>query len=100
MPELKRMPTKLMASAAYMSSHFRNYVVGGVCAPPPASTGAMCPTANGGIVPFDYSANNLIYAPKFSGSIYAEYTLPTSFGKDLGDRTWAQTLSDWTRSVS
>lgn len=72
---------RLTATAAYMTSHFRNYVVGGVCATPPAGSGAKCPTANGGIVPFDYSANDLIYAPRFSGSISAEYTVPTSFGK-------------------
>ena len=60
---------KLTATAAYMTSHFRNYVVGGVS------------PANGNIVDFNYSANRLIYAPRFSGSISGEYTLPTSFGK-------------------
>jgi iron complex outermembrane receptor protein len=60
---------KLTASAAYMSSHFRNYIVGGVS------------PINGNIVNYNYSANNLIYAPKFSGSLNAEYTVPTSFGK-------------------
>ncbi|MDE2042465.1 MAG: TonB-dependent receptor, partial [Alphaproteobacteria bacterium] len=60
---------KFTATAAYTDSHFRNYVV---------STGV---TTTGALTYSDYSANNLIYAPKFSGSINGEYTLPTSFGK-------------------
>jgi iron complex outermembrane receptor protein len=57
---------KLTASASLMESHFRNFVVGNIY--------------NGAIVPFDYSNNRLIYAPKFSGSINAEYMAKTSFG--------------------
>jgi iron complex outermembrane recepter protein len=30
---------------------------------------------------FNYSANNLIYAPKTTGSLSAEYSLPTDFGQ-------------------
>ena len=60
---------RLTATAAYMTSHFRHYVVGGVS------------PLNGNIVDFDYSANHLIYAPRFTGSLDAEYTVPTSFGK-------------------
>ena len=58
---------KFTATLAYTDAHFRNYVVGGI--------------SGGNIVPFDYSANNLIYAPKFSGSLNGEYTAPTDFGK-------------------
>jgi iron complex outermembrane receptor protein len=58
---------RLTGSAAYMESNFRNFVVG-------------CP-AGTVIVQCDYSNNNLIYAPKFTGSLSAEHTLPTSFGK-------------------
>lgn len=57
---------KLTASASIMDSHFRNFVVGNIY--------------NGAIVPFDYSNNRLIYAPKFSGSVNAEYTAKTGFG--------------------
>ncbi|WP_226016393.1 TonB-dependent receptor [Novosphingobium sp. FKTRR1] len=65
---------KITASAAYMESHFRNFVANGVYG-----------TA---IVPFNYSANNLIYAPKFTGSMSAEYTVPTSFGKVISSVSW------------
>ncbi|MEP6870193.1 MAG: TonB-dependent receptor, partial [Novosphingobium sp.] len=58
---------KFTASAAYMKSHFRNFVVGCV--------------VGAGIGTCDYSHNNLIYAPKFSGSFEGEYSVPTSFGK-------------------
>jgi len=58
---------KITANGAYTDSHFRNYVVGGV--------------SGGAIVPFNYSANNLIYAPKFTAALNADYSLPTSFGK-------------------
>ena len=61
---------KLTATAAYMTSHFRNYVVG--CA------------VGAGVGQCDYSNNSLIYAPEFSGSINAEYAHPTSFGKVSG----------------
>jgi len=60
---------KITATVAYTDSHFRNYVVGGEN---PGGTA---------IVNYNYSANNMIYAPKFSGSLNAEYTAPTSFGK-------------------
>ena len=56
---------KFNATAAYTDSHFRNYVVG----------------CGNGTVTCDYSANHLIYAPKFSGSLSGDYTVPTSFGK-------------------
>lgn len=59
---------KITASAAITDSHFRNFVVGGLS------------PVSGLIVPYDFSKNNLIYAPKFSGSVEAEYKLPTSFG--------------------
>ncbi|MBA4353764.1 MAG: TonB-dependent receptor [Novosphingobium sp.] len=57
---------KLSGSVAVLDSHFRNFVANGVFG-----------TA---IVPFDYSANRLIYAPKFTASLGAEYKYPTSFG--------------------
>ena len=60
---------KITATMAYTDSHFRNYIVGGEN---PGGTA---------IVDYNYSANDMIYAPKFSGSLNAEYTAPTSFGK-------------------
>ena len=60
---------KITATMAYTDSHFRNYIVGG------ENPGATA------IVDYNYSANHMIYAPKFSGSLNAEYTAPTSFGK-------------------
>ena len=65
---------KITGSAAYMKSHFRNFVANGVLG-----------TA---IVPFDYSANRLIYAPKFTGSLAADYSVPTSFGKVSANIGW------------
>ena len=58
---------KITASASIMDSHFRNFVANGVL-------------PSGAIGPYDYSANRLIYAPDFTGSIEAEYKVPTSFG--------------------
>ena len=65
---------RLTGSAAYMKSHFRNFVANGVYG-----------TA---IVPFDYSANRLIYAPKFTGSMALEHEMPTSFGKIMSSLGW------------
>jgi iron complex outermembrane recepter protein len=58
---------RITASSAYMKSHFRNFVTNGVL-------------PSGAIGPFDFSANRLIYAPKFTASLEAEYTIPASFG--------------------
>ncbi|MDE2561786.1 MAG: TonB-dependent receptor [Sphingomonadales bacterium] len=76
------------ASAAYMESHFRNFVVCGAYAGAGTlSTTTACDAA-AGLVPFNYSANRLIYAPKFTGSLGAEYTVPTSFGKVVATVGW------------
>jgi iron complex outermembrane receptor protein len=73
------------ASAAYMESHFRNFVLGG-------AYGTL-------IVPFDYSKNNLIYAPKFTGSLNAEYTSPTSFGSIVTNVGWRH-ISPYDEQIS
>jgi iron complex outermembrane recepter protein len=39
----------------------------------------------GAIVPFDYSANRLIYAPKINGSINAEYKADVEFGEVIAN---------------
>lgn len=74
----------ITASAAYMKSHFRNFVACGAYAGGPVATNS-CGT---GLVPFDYSGNNLIYAPKFTGSLSANYSVPTSFGKVTANVGW------------
>ncbi|KQM17338.1 TonB-dependent receptor [Novosphingobium sp. Leaf2] len=76
---------RLTTSAAYMKSHFRNFIANGVLG-----------TA---IVPFDYSANNLIYAPKFTASLGAEYEVPTSFGKIVATGGWRH-ISPYDEQIS
>ncbi|MFM2372235.1 MAG: hypothetical protein RIS85_1957 [Pseudomonadota bacterium] len=76
---------RITTSAAYMKSHFRNFIANGVLG-----------TA---IVPFDYSANRLIYAPKFTGSIGAEYEVPTSFGKVVATAGWRH-ISPYDEQIS
>lgn len=67
---------RITGSAAYMKSNFRDFITCGAY-----TAGATADTNCGaGLVPFDYSANRLIYAPKFTGSINADYDVPTSFG--------------------
>ena len=75
----------ITASSAYMKSHFRNFVTDGVY--------------NTQIVPFDYSANRLIYAPKFTGSVNADYTVPTSFGKIVATAGWRH-ISPYDEQIS
>lgn len=76
---------KLTGSLAVMDSHFRNFVANGVF-------GAA-------IVPFDYSKNNLIYAPKFTASLGAEYTHPTSFG-DISTNVGWRHISPYDEQLS
>ena len=73
------------ASAAYMKSHFRNFVATG-------AFGAL-------LVPFDYSQNRLIYAPKFTASLAADYTVPTSFGKIVATAGWRH-ISPYDEQIS
>ncbi len=75
---------RITASGAYMDSHFRDFVTCGAYA-----AGAVATNSCGaGLVPFDYSANNLIYAPKFTSSLSADYSVPTSFGKVSANVGW------------
>ncbi|MDF2640384.1 MAG: TonB-dependent receptor [Novosphingobium lindaniclasticum] len=75
----------ITASTAYMKSHFRNFVTNG-------AFGTQ-------IVPFDYSANRLIYAPKFTSSLNADYTVPTSFGKVVATAGWRH-ISPYDEQIS
>lgn len=76
---------RITASGAYMKSHFRNFVSDG-------AYGTL-------IVPFDYSANRLIYAPRFTASINAEYEIPTSFGKVVPTVGWRH-ISPYDEQIS
>ena len=76
---------KITASASVMDSHFRKFVVGGL-------VGTT-------ITPYDYTANSLIYAPKFSGSIAGDYTIPTSFGDISTSVSWRH-ISPYDEQIS
>lgn len=76
---------RLTASGAYMKSHFRNFITDGVY-------GTQ-------IVPFDYSANRLIYAPKFTASLNADYEVPTSFGSVAATAGWRH-ISPYDEQIS
>ncbi|RZF63208.1 TonB-dependent receptor [Sphingomonas populi] len=78
---------RIMTSAAYMESHFRNFIANGVLPAGLAYPGGVLAPASG-IGPYDYSTNNLIYAPKFTSSVAAEYEIPTSFGKVQTSLSW------------
>ncbi len=77
---------RITASAALTSSHFRQFIVGGL-------------NPAGKIVPFDFSRNRLIYAPKFSGSIEGEYKVPTSFGSVATSFGWRH-ISRYDQQIS
>ncbi|MCJ2178766.1 TonB-dependent receptor [Novosphingobium album (ex Hu et al. 2023)] len=87
----------LTGSLAYMKSHFRNFVTCGAYAGT-LSTATSC-DASAGLVPFNYSANRLIYAPKFTASINADYTVPTSFGKVVATAGWRH-ISPYDEQIS
>jgi len=76
---------KITASGSLMDSHFRKFVVGGL-------VGTT-------ITPFDYTANRLIYAPKFSASLSGEYTVPTSFGDVSTSLSWRH-ISPYDEQIS
>jgi iron complex outermembrane recepter protein len=75
----------ITASAAYMESNFRDFVTPGVFGTD--------------IVPFDYSDNNLIYAPKFTASLAADYEVPTSFGSVVTNLSWRH-ISPYDEQIS
>ncbi len=77
---------KLTASAALTDSNFRNFIVGGL-------------NPAGAIVPFNFSENNLIYAPKFSGSLTGEYKVSTNFGSVITSFGWRH-ISPYDQQIS
>ena len=88
---------RITASGAYMKSHFRNFVTCGAYAGT-LSTATAC-DASAGLAPFDYSANRLIYAPKFTASLGADYEVPTSFGKVVATAGWRH-ISPYDEQIS
>ncbi len=63
---------RITGSMGYLTNNLQNFIVGGV-------------TPAGVIKPFDFSNNEMIYAPKFNGSFAVDYTVPTSFGEVLAN---------------
>lgn len=53
----------------WLDSSFKGFIVGGIS------------PVTGLVIPFDYSANNLIYNPDVTASLSADYTIPTQFGE-------------------
>jgi hypothetical protein len=49
--------------------------------------------------PFDYTANRLIYAPTFSGSLSGDYTVPTDFGSVVASASWRH-ISPYDEQIS
>ena len=86
---------RVTASTAYMKSKFRDFITCGAYAAGTAATN----DCGMGLVPFDYSANRLIYAPKFTGSINADYEVPTSFGSVVATAGWRH-ISPYDEQIS
>ena len=64
---------KFNATLGLLDSKFKGFIVGNV-SPITAQP-----------IPFDYSRNNPIYSPKLSGSLSGEYSVPTNFGRVVGN---------------
>jgi iron complex outermembrane recepter protein len=62
---------RLTGSVGYLKSNFKGFIVGNTLA--------------GVIRNFDYSKNNMIYSPKVTASLGADYTIPTSFGSVIAN---------------
>ena len=96
---------RITGTLAVLDSHFNGFVACNSYTSPNATLvsnsgcGFTGPAAATGIVPFNYSANRLIYAPKFTGSLNAEYTLPTSFGSLIA-ATGVRHISPYDQQIS
>jgi iron complex outermembrane recepter protein len=62
---------RITGSIGYLDSGFKGFIVGNTLA--------------GAIRNFDYSANNLIYSPKITAALGADYTIDTSFGSVMAN---------------
>ncbi len=75
----------LRGSLGLLDSNFKNFVTGNVLG-----------TA---ILPFDYSANRLIYSPKVTAALNAEYEIPASFG-DITANVGFRHISPYDQQIS
>ena len=78
---------KLTGTMGLLDADFKTFLAGNIS-----------PTT-GAIVPFDYSRNRPIYSPKFSGSVGAEYRLPTDFGSVVAS-TGLRHISPYDQQIS
>jgi iron complex outermembrane receptor protein len=89
---------RLTATAGYLDSKFKGFVAGNsignvlptfIGTTPPGAAAVLAGPLAGAYTAtptlLDYSRNNLIYSPKFSGSLGADYTIPTSFGEIIAN---------------
>jgi iron complex outermembrane recepter protein len=60
---------RITGSLGILDSKFKGFIVGGIS------------PITGGVIPFDFSGNRLIYNPDMTASIGMDYTIPTSFGE-------------------
>jgi iron complex outermembrane recepter protein len=67
---------KLNGSIGLLDSKFKGFIVGGIS------------PVTGGVIPFNFSNNDLIYNPKMTASLAADYTVPTSFGEVIANVGW------------
>ncbi len=67
---------RVTGSLGYLDSKFKGFITRGPDPSRAAPEGGAAPLAA-----FDYSSNNLIYAPKLTLSLNGDYTVPTSFGE-------------------
>jgi iron complex outermembrane receptor protein len=63
----------LTGAIGLLDSKFKGFIVGGIS------------PVTGGVIPFDFSNNDLIYNPKMTASLGANYSVPTSFGEIVGN---------------
>lgn len=63
----------LTGAIGLLDSKFKGFIVGGIS------------PVTGAVIPFDFSNNDLIYNPKMTASLGANYTVPTSFGEIVGN---------------
>ncbi len=64
---------RITGSLGILDSKFKGFIVGGIS------------PITGGVIPFDYSGNRLIYNPDMTASIGMDYTIPTSFGEIIAN---------------
>jgi iron complex outermembrane receptor protein len=72
-------PLTLRGSFGYLHSHFSGFYNAEAWST--AAPGAPCTPATCGLHTYDYSNVDLIYAPSFTGSLSADYTIEAPYGR-------------------